>query len=223
MLVNAGYSHVPLLQHREWACVIGCSSYQDFVTLRQLVCLAFHCHHLFCVVMSQCQNWISLSHCEIQRMPIDMQKPYSWIFDNNGCALKMSDRISTDIGIFFWTGLTSNLKLSANACTKLSESGTALLLHYVPNSVHWLHSPLLIWIPTSLPSTGDTELHNAHLQGTLSGCVLLPRSSNAWTSQCTSLTKMMPDSGVLLSAASWKALGQPVPSALDRHPCQTHL
>lgn len=39
------------LQHRDWACAIGCVDYQDFIALPQLVCLASldpHCHHLIC-------------------------------------------------------------------------------------------------------------------------------------------------------------------------------
>ena len=126
MLVNAGYSHVPLLWHRDWPCAIGCFSYHS-PCLSWSVLLLCIFTAIICVVMSQCWNWISLSHC---RNPENAKRHAvaSWMFDNNGCALTISDRMSTNIGIFFWTGLTSDLlRLLAVACTKVSELATALL------------------------------------------------------------------------------------------------
>ena len=118
------------------------------------------------MAMSQGQSWISSSN---RRNPENARRlaVANRMFDKQGCAsasLTISDSMSTDIGVFSWTGPASDLlRPSAVACTKGECIGDCTPAKLCTQFSALMHPPQLIWIPTSLPGAGGIELvHREH-------------------------------------------------------------
>ena len=187
MLVNTSHSHISF-HHKNWTHAIGHSGYQEFIVLPQLIHFAmsdFNCHHLYDLDIT----WPKLEQLIIMQKSRERQKQTvaSWIFNNGGFGsafLTISDRMSNNMGVFFWIGLTSNLlRPSAIVCTKGEcELDGDCTLARLCTQFSALTTPSTADLDSSFSSRcWGIGLHNVHLQEALymSACALLPRLFSA--------------------------------------------